>query len=73
MELMQGIFSAIEKHKVLPSEVRFRNRIAAEVAKPLAEALGFKITLSKKLGAINEAKVELSMQARMGFPNSPKQ
>ncbi len=73
MELMQGILSAIEKHKVLPSEVRFRNRIAAEAVKPLAKALNFKITLSKKLDAINEAKTELSMQARTGFPNLPEQ
>jgi hypothetical protein len=73
MELMQGILSAIEKHKVLPSEVRFRNRIAAEVVKPLAKALNFKITLSNNLDAINEAKTELSMQARTGFPNFPKQ
>lgn len=72
MELMQGIFSAIEKHKVLPSEVRFRNRIAAEVVKPLADNLGFKITLAKDLKAIDDARTSFSKEAKMGFPNFPR-
>ena len=71
--LVEGILYSIERHKILPSEIRFKNKITAEIAKPLAEALGFKITLSKNLDAINEARAELSMQARMGFPNFPKQ
>jgi len=72
IELMEGILSAIEKHKILPSEVKFRNRIAAEVVQPLADNLGFKITLAKDLKAIDEARTSFSKQAKMGFPNFPR-
>ena len=70
-ELMQGIFSAIERHKILPSEVRFSKRIAAEAVKPLADNLGFKIRLAKDLKAIDEARTGLSEASKMGFPNLP--
>ena len=70
-ELMQGISSAIEKHKILPSEVRFRKSIAAEAAKPLADNLGFKISLAKDLNAIDEARTGLSEVAKRGFPHLP--
>jgi len=72
IELMEGILSVIEKHKILPSEIRFRNRIAAEVVKPMADNLGFKITLAKDLRAIDEARTSLSKEAQMGFPNFPR-
>ena len=38
-KLLEAILSVIEEHGIVPSEVRFKNKIAYEVAKPLGEAL----------------------------------
>lgn len=68
-KLLEAILSVIEEQGIVPSEVRFKKRIAYEVAKSLGEGLGFKITLSKSLSAIDEAKSELTRQARKDVPD----
>ncbi len=57
--LTEAIVSAIERHKLLPSEIKLANKHAYEVVQSVAESLGFKITLSKNLKAIRRFKTGL--------------
>ena len=53
-------FHLNEKHKIVPYEVRLRNRIAEKAVKPLADKLGFKVTFAKDLKAIDEPRTSFS-------------
>lgn len=69
--LAEAILSAIETHKLLPSEIKLAGTHACEAVQPIAKSLGFKTTLSKNLKSVKRFKTGLNRQSAMGFPDLP--
>jgi hypothetical protein len=61
--LRDAILSAIETHKLLPSEIKLVGKNAYEAVQPIAKSLGFKITLSKNLKSVKRFKTGLNQQS----------
>lgn len=69
--LTEAILSAIETHKLLPSEIKLAGKHAREAVEPIAKSLGFKITLSKNLKSIKRFKTGINRKSTKGFLDLP--
>ena len=69
--LTEAILSAIETHKLLPSEIKLAGKHAREAVEPIAKSLGFKITLSKNLKSVKRFKTGINRKSAKGFLDLP--